>query len=139
MRKKEGLYIRASFAYNKGIQPEGGKRLFNIGATELILLLLIAFIVVGPKDLPKVARSLGKAVRSIRGMIAEVKREAGLDELEGEMKGVQHEVQSTLKGADVRADLRKAEREIDREVSSVKKELNFKDFKNTHQAGGKKE
>ena len=127
--------------------------MFNIGASELILLLLIAFIVVGPKDLPKVARSLGKAVRSIRGMVAEVKRElenrirliaeryreAGLDELEGEMKDVQHEVQSTLKGADVRSDLRKTEREIDREVSSVKKELNFKDFKNTHQAGGKKQ
>lgn len=113
--------------------------MFNIGASELILLLLIAFIVVGPKDLPKVARSLGKAVRSIRSMVAEVKREAGLDELEGEMKDVQNEVQSTLKGADVRSDLRKTEREIDREVSSVKKELNFKDFKNTHQAGGKKQ
>ena len=48
-------------------------------------------------------------------------------------------MQSTLKGADVRSDLRKTEREIDREVSSVKKELNFKDFKNTHQAGGKKQ
>ena len=113
--------------------------MFNIGASELILLLLIAFIVVGPRDLPKVARALGRFVRTVRSMAAEVKREAGLDELEGEMKDVQHEVQSTLKGADVRSDLRKTEREIDREVSSVKKELNFKDFKNTHQAGGKKQ
>ena len=30
----------------------------NIGFGELIMILLVAFLVVGPKDLPKVARWL---------------------------------------------------------------------------------
>ena len=30
--------------------------MFNIGFSELLLVLLVAFLVVGPKDLPKVAR-----------------------------------------------------------------------------------
>lgn len=32
----------------------------NIGAAEIILILLVAFVIVGPKDLPKVARALGR-------------------------------------------------------------------------------
>lgn len=28
--------------------------MFNIGFSELILILLVAFVIVGPKDLPKV-------------------------------------------------------------------------------------
>ncbi|MGN0991617.1 MAG: Sec-independent protein translocase protein TatB, partial [Candidatus Ventricola sp.] len=56
--------------------------MFNIGFAELILILLIAFVVVGPKDLPKIARALGRFVRYIRNMIEEVKRESGLDEVE---------------------------------------------------------
>ena len=33
--------------------------MFNIGFEELILILLVAFVIVGPKDLPKVARAIG--------------------------------------------------------------------------------
>ena len=37
--------------------------MFNIGFSELILILLVAFVIVGPKDLPRVARALGRGVR----------------------------------------------------------------------------
>lgn len=47
----------------------------NIGFGELIMILLVAFLVVGPKDLPKVARWLGRQVRMIRRMIEELKKE----------------------------------------------------------------
>ena len=40
--------------------------MFNIGFSELLLVLLVAFLVVGPKDLPKVARWLGRAVKKSR-------------------------------------------------------------------------
>ena len=55
--------------------------MFNIGGAELIVILLIAFVVVGPKDLPKIARALGRFVRYIKAMVEEVKRETGIDEL----------------------------------------------------------
>ncbi len=41
----------------------------SIGASELVLILLIAFIVVGPKDLPKVARALGRFVKKAKAML----------------------------------------------------------------------
>ena len=70
--------------------------MFNIGAAELILLLLIAFVVVGPKDLPRVARALGRFVRYIRTMIEEVKRETGFDEVADELRGVERDVRQTI-------------------------------------------
>lgn len=45
----------------------------GIGASEVVLILLIAFIVVGPKDLPKIARALARVYKSIRAMIDQLK------------------------------------------------------------------
>jgi sec-independent protein translocase protein TatA len=39
---------------------------FNIGPGELIVILLIALVVLGPGKLPDVASSLGKSVREFR-------------------------------------------------------------------------
>ena len=103
--------------------------MFNIGAAELILILLIAFVVVGPKDLPKIARALGRFIRYIRKMVEEVKRETGFDEVADELKGVQRDVKQTLKEADVRPDLQKTQLEVNKELSSIEKDISFKDFK----------
>jgi sec-independent protein translocase protein TatA len=47
----------------------------NIGTWELILILLVAVIVIGPSKLPDAARSLGKAVGEFRRATAGVKKE----------------------------------------------------------------
>lgn len=40
--------------------------MFNIGMPELILIVIIALLVVGPKRLPDVAKSLGKGLAEFR-------------------------------------------------------------------------
>ena len=40
--------------------------MFGIGTSELILIIVIALLVVGPKELPKLGRDLGKAFRSFQ-------------------------------------------------------------------------
>lgn len=47
----------------------------NIGTWELILILLIAVIVIGPSKLPDAARSIGKAVGEFRRATSGVKKE----------------------------------------------------------------
>lgn len=47
--------------------------MFNIGPMELMLILLVALIVVGPKRLPEVGRTIGKSLREIRKVQDEVK------------------------------------------------------------------
>ena len=38
----------------------------NVGAPELIVILVIALIVLGPKRLPEVGRSIGKGMREFK-------------------------------------------------------------------------
>lgn len=111
--------------------------MFNIGFAELILILLIAFVVVGPKDLPKIARALGRFVRYVRSMVEEVKRESGLDEVEKEFKGIQRTVDEGVRAADIRPELQKTQLQINKELNEIKKDVSFKDFKSS--MGGKKQ
>jgi sec-independent protein translocase protein TatB len=46
--------------------------MFGIGPTELIVLLVIALIVVGPERLPQMAGQIGKAIRDFRQMSGDV-------------------------------------------------------------------
>ena len=50
--------------------------LFGLGAPELIIILAVVLIIFGPKNLPKLGKSLGKTVKGIR---------EGMDEAEGEI------------------------------------------------------
>ena len=40
--------------------------MFNLGMPEIILILVVALIVMGPKKLPEMAKSLGKGLREFR-------------------------------------------------------------------------
>ena len=53
----------------------------NVGPMELVLVLAIALIVLGPKKLPEVGRSLGKGMREFRDSIAGHTRDDEDDEL----------------------------------------------------------
>lgn len=47
----------------------------NIGGTEVILILVVALLLFGAKNLPKIARSMGKSVEEFRRAAREVSRE----------------------------------------------------------------
>lgn len=53
---------------------------FGIGLPEMVLILVVALLVFGPKKLPEIGRSMGKAIRSFqdasREFESEFKREA---------------------------------------------------------------
>ncbi len=43
---------------------------FNVGPMELIVVLVIALVVLGPKKLPEVGKSLGKGMREFKDSIS---------------------------------------------------------------------
>lgn len=96
--------------------------MFNIGFAELLLVLVIAYVIVGPRDLPKVARWLARLVKSARRLIKEVKEEIGWNELMDETQDVRRDIDQTLKEADVTQDLRDARKELNKNLGEAKKE-----------------
>lgn len=46
-----------------------GAMLGNIGPLEIIVVLIIALVVFGPKRLPELGRSLGRGIREFRGSV----------------------------------------------------------------------
>lgn len=48
---------------------------FDIGTGELILILLVVFVVMGPKKLPEVARTMGKTINELKRASAGFKNE----------------------------------------------------------------
>jgi sec-independent protein translocase protein TatB len=67
--------------------------MFDVASSEFLLVVLVALIVIGPKDLPKVLRVVGKWVGKARGVAAqfrsgfdEMVRQSELEELEKKWK-----------------------------------------------------
>ena len=63
--------------------------MFDVAPTELMVVAIVALLVIGPKDLPKAMRFVGKWVGKARGMARHFRsgldtmmREAELEELE---------------------------------------------------------
>ena len=60
--------------------------MFGIGMPELLLILVLALIVLGPKKLPELACALGKGMAEFR---------RATDELKEEFKQMEHEIDSS--------------------------------------------
>ena len=95
--------------------------MFNIGFSELILILLVAFVIVGPRDLPKVARALGRGVRWIKTFIKDFQEETGLDEAVDEFKKTSRDLEKTFREADPTPELKKAQKEVESAVKETVK------------------
>ena len=101
--------------------------MFGVGFSELILILVIAYVFVGPEDLPKVARWLGRAVRRIRMLLRELKAETGIDEVIKETKTLRRDIDEAVKDNDITRNLHEVHdelsglgRDITREIDSAK-------------------
>jgi Tat protein translocase TatB subunit len=49
--------------------------MFGIGMTELLVILVIGLVVLGPKKLPELARSLGRGLAEFRRASTDMRRE----------------------------------------------------------------
>lgn len=67
--------------------------MFDLGWSEMAIILLVALIVIGPKDLPRVARTMGQWVRKGRALardfqnsLEDMAREAELDDVKRDIE-----------------------------------------------------
>jgi sec-independent protein translocase protein TatA len=64
----------------------------NIGPTEIIIVIIIALVVFGPKRLPDMGRQIGKALREFRTATSDIRRETGLDEITDTVQGIKSDL-----------------------------------------------
>jgi sec-independent protein translocase protein TatB len=72
--------------------------MFGIGSTELLLILVVALIVLGPRNLPKIANTLGKAMgqfqRASRDFQRSINTEIAFEEEQEKKKAEQKQAET---------------------------------------------
>jgi Tat protein translocase TatB subunit len=88
--------------------------MFGIGMPEMLLILAIALIVIGPKKLPDLAKSLGRAFAEFKRATSELKESLEIDSELKDIKTAFNDLNSEIKEAiDVDGDTGSKDQKID--------------------------
>lgn len=76
--------------------------MFNVGSAELLVVLLVALIVLGPNKLPDAARKVGKAAGELRRLSSGFQRELhdAMNDLSEPVRSVEETIRGTAPPAD---------------------------------------
>jgi Tat protein translocase TatB subunit len=72
--------------------------MFGIGGPELIVILVMALLVIGPKKLPDLARGIGKGMAELRKATQQVKESLEVDESFKEVKEMKKDLEDSISG-----------------------------------------
>lgn len=103
--------------------------MFEIGFTELALVLVVALIVVGPERLPRLVRTaglyLGRARRAVASIKADVQRELAAEELKQTLQeqarsiGLHEIIEETRDAATAAEHLLKPDKPVESEAQAT--------------------
>ncbi len=99
--------------------------MFNIGFPELIVVLLIAFLVVGPDDLPKVARAAAHALKWIRDIVRQFKEELEWDRIVREVNEAKGSIQEAVTDSGTVDEIHRIKEEMEEETRQLKEAVHL--------------
>ena len=95
--------------------------MFDISYSKIIILASIALIVVGPKDLPRLLRTVGKYLGIIKRQAAEFRTQFDDAIRESELSDLKKEIETL--GQEAHSTLTEAERSVQSEIHGIESEL----------------
>jgi sec-independent protein translocase protein TatB len=95
--------------------------MFDVAWQEILVVGIVALIVVGPKELPTLLRTIGKYVGLIKRQASEFRAQFDEAMRESEIEQLRKDVENIKTSAE--SSLRDVERSVDTEMSGVRKEL----------------
>lgn len=95
--------------------------MFDITSSKLLLLGIVALIVIGPKDLPVLLRTIGKYVGIIKRQAAEFRAQFDEAVRESELDQLKKDVETM--GSEAEASMREAERDVTTELDAAKADV----------------
>ncbi|HEY1979566.1 MAG TPA: Sec-independent protein translocase protein TatB [Xanthobacteraceae bacterium] len=115
--------------------------MFDISWTEFLLIGIVALVVIGPKELPGVMRTIGQYTRKIRGMAAdfqnqfqEAMREAEMADLKKQVDDMASDIKSYDPLKSVRDDFETAGKDIEKSITAENETKLVEDKPNTDAA-----
>jgi len=106
--------------------------MFDIGWSELLIIGVVALLVVGPKELPALLRTIGRYMGMVkrqanefRAQFDEAMRETEFDQLRKDVEAIKSDAESSLRDAErsVQAEIAEAKSEIDAAAASATAKL----------------
>lgn len=79
--------------------------MFGLGPTELIIILVIALIIFGPRRLPEMGSAIGKSIREFKKSTRELKDEIDVTD---DLKDIKTDIQSATGIDDLKKDIEDA-------------------------------
>jgi sec-independent protein translocase protein TatB len=95
--------------------------MFDLSSSKLLILGLVALIVVGPKELPLLLRTLGKYMAMIRRQAAEFRTQFDDAMRESELDTLKKDIETV--GSDMQKTMRDAEMSVEKEVAAANAEM----------------
>jgi sec-independent protein translocase protein TatB len=74
--------------------------MFGLGFGELCVIIIVALVVIGPRDLPKVMRKAGQWAGKLRRMAADARQQSGIDDIlkDSSLGADLHEIRKLARG-----------------------------------------
>ncbi|GJL66048.1 MAG: hypothetical protein NPIRA05_10190 [Nitrospirales bacterium] len=76
--------------------------MFGLGAMEILIILVIAFLLFGPKELPEIGKQVGKAVKGFKETTEDLRQsvEPEINMIQQEFKAVEQDLEASVKEAE---------------------------------------
>jgi sec-independent protein translocase protein TatB len=92
--------------------------MFDVTSSKLLILGIVALLVIGPKDLPALLRTLGKYMGIIKRQAAEFRAQFDEAMRDSELDQIKKDVERI--GQEAEASVRAAEQSVDKEVADAR-------------------